>query len=89
MIELTLKNLQDFKRIVEGQKTVHFKRTSHGFTYYLLSEHAGVGIINVFTSECPLKFNEDFNPEEPDGINVRVVVEVKGISPLWRGFHEQ
>ena len=88
MIEIKLKNLQDFKRIVEGQKTVYFKKTPHGFTYYLLSEHAGEGIINVFASEHPLNFNEDFNPEL-DGINIRFLVEIEEISPLWRVFYEQ
>lgn len=80
MIEIKLKNLTDFKRVSEGQKTVYVKKAPDKFTYYVLSDHAGVGILNVFTSEYSLKFTEDFNPEDPDRINVGFLVEIERIS---------
>jgi hypothetical protein len=89
MLEIQLKNREDFERVVEGQKTVYLKRTPHGFTYYVLSEYAGVGIINVFKSKDALKFTEDFEPDKSDGINVAFLVEIEHISLYEEGFHEQ
>ena len=89
MIQIQLKNLADFKRIVEGQKTVFVKKGADGFTYYVVSEHAGIGVINVFKSEKSLKFNESFNPEEPSGINIEFLIEIEGISPFYpEGFYD-
>lgn len=87
MIGVQLKNLEDFKRLVKNQGTVFVKKTAQGFTYYVISEHAGVGVINMYKSEHPLQFNEDFNPEE-DSINVGFLVEIEDISLYGRVFHE-
>ena len=89
MLEIQLKNREDFARVVEGQKTIYLKRTPHGFNYYVLSEHAGVGIINVFKSKQALKFTEDFDPEKSDGICVGFLVEIEHISVYEEGYHEQ
>lgn len=86
MIEIELKNVRDFRRLVEGQKTVYFKKTSRGFTYYVVSTLGGVGVLNVFKSEHALTFNEDFNPAEPESITVASLVEVEDISQLKEGF---
>ena len=89
MIRIQLKNVADFKRIAKGQKTVYMKKSADGFTYYVVSEHAGIGVINVFKSEKSLKLNENFDPEEPDGINVKFLIEIEGISPFYaEGFYD-
>ncbi|KYK33759.1 MAG: hypothetical protein HXS48_05070 [Theionarchaea archaeon] len=88
MIEMQLKNLADFKRLVRNRGTVFVKKTPDGFTYYVISEHAGVGIINVFKSEHSLKFDEDFNPEDPDSMSVGFLVEIEDISLNGRVLHE-
>jgi hypothetical protein len=89
MIRIQLKNVADFERIAKGQKTVYVKKGADGFTYYVVSDHAGIGVINVFKSEKSLKFNEGFNPEEQSAINVKFLIEIEGISPFYaEGFYD-
>jgi len=87
MIEIKLKNLEDFKRLVRSQGTVYFKKTPHGFTYYMISEEAKVGIAFAYESSRPLKFHENFDPEDPDGTSVGFLVEIEGIFPLHEEDH--
>ncbi len=82
MIEIKLKHLEDFKRLVRSQGTVYFEKTSNGFTYYVISEEGRVGLVHAYQSNHPLKFNERFNPEDPDGTSVGYLVEIEGISFL-------
>lgn len=89
MIEVQLKNLTDFKKLVNGQKTVFVKKNPDKFTYYVISDYTGVGIINVFESTYPLKFSEDFSPGESEGINVGSLVEIESISVYGRVLYER
>jgi hypothetical protein len=82
MIEIKLKCFEDFRRLVRSQGTVYFKKTSSGFTYYVISEEVQVGLILAYRSNHPLKFNEKFNPEDPDGMSVGYLVEIEEISSL-------
>lgn len=86
MIGIQIKNLEDFKRLVEDQKTVFVKKTPDKFTYYVVSNHSGVGVVNAFTTDRSLNFNEDFNPEKPDGIHVGFLVEIESITTCEGGF---
>ncbi|MGD2248640.1 MAG: hypothetical protein PVF58_09555 [Candidatus Methanofastidiosia archaeon] len=86
MIKIQFKRLKDFKRLIEGRKTVYFKQNAEKqkFMYYVISKQDGVGIINVFRSTHPLKFTDGFDPEEPDCINVGFLVEIEAISSLHK-----
>lgn len=79
MIGVQIKNLEDFKKLVEGQKTVFVKKTPDRFTYYVVSNHSGVSVINAFTTDHSLNITEDFDPEQ-DGIHVGYLVEIESIT---------
>ncbi len=85
MIGAQLKNLDDFKRVTEGQKTI-FERDSDGFIYCVVSGQAGAGIVSMFGSEKSLTFKEGFNPES-DGISVEFLVEIEDIFPFHGDSH--
>lgn len=85
MIGVQLKNLDDFRRVAEGQKTI-FERDSDRFTYYAVSGQAGVGIVNMFGSEKSLKFKEGFNIES-DAISVEFLVDIEDIFPFHGDLH--
>jgi hypothetical protein len=82
MIQVELKRLLSFKQLVKNHKTVYFKRNQQGFTYYVISEQSGVGVVNVFRSKHPIKFSESLNLEEPEEVCVDFLVEVDNISIL-------
>ena len=86
MIQVQLKNLEDFKRLVGGQNIVFVKKTPHGFTYYVILKQAEVNTLNVFKSKDPLKFTEDFDPERSEDIYVGSLVEIESISVQGRAF---
>ena len=86
MIQVQLKNLEDFKRLVSGQSIVFVKKTPHGFTYYVVLKEAEVNTLNIFKSKHPLKFTEDFNPEKSEDIYVGSLVEIESISVEGRVF---
>ena len=87
MIEIRLKNLEDFKRLVRSQGTVYFKKSPHGFTYYVISEEARVGMVLAYESRQRLRFHENFDPEDPSGTSVGYLVEIEGIFPLHEEDH--
>jgi hypothetical protein len=78
MIGMKIKNPEDFKRILQGQKTVCVKKNSDRFTYYVGSDHSGMSILNTMTTEEPLNLNEDCPPDE-DGLCVGLIVEIEEI----------
>ena len=82
MIEIQLKDIKDFKRLARSHKTVYFKENCKEFTYYVISEQAGVGVVNMFKSQAPLKIKENFHPEKPEEIPVEFLVEIESIAPL-------
>jgi hypothetical protein len=86
MIQVQLKNLEDFKRLVNGQSIVFVKKTPHGFTYYVILKQAEGDTLNVFKSKHSLKFNEDFSPEKSEGIYVGSLVEIECISVQGRVY---
>ncbi|MBU7018600.1 MAG: hypothetical protein HXS44_13910 [Theionarchaea archaeon] len=86
MIQVQLKNLDDFKRLVGGQSIVFVKKTPHGFTYYIILKQAEVNTLNVFKSKHPLSFTEDFNLEKSEDIFVGSLVEIESISLHGRVF---
>ena len=88
MIQVQLKNLGDFKRLVNGQSIVFMKKSIDGFTYYVLLKQFEVEIINVFKSKNPLMLTENFDPDECEGICVGSLVEIVSISVHGRVLHE-
>jgi hypothetical protein len=82
MIQMELKRLLSFKQLARNHRTVYFKRNHQGFTYYVISEQSGVGVVNVFRSKQPIKFSESLNLKEPEEIRIDFLVEVDNISIL-------
>ncbi|MBU6997544.1 MAG: hypothetical protein HXS41_02795 [Theionarchaea archaeon] len=81
MIKIQIKNLEDFKKVIRNRSTVYFTRehdtNSERHTYYVLSKESGVDIVIIFVSEEPLRFVDEYNPEESEGINVTYLIEIE------------